>query len=83
MFVCTLYTGNKRNTICQVNRVLSNAINTMKLRANNSLDTSSLLQQYNLNHMRTLNQLILVNMLVKQQKVLIHSYIHTVYTVPT
>jgi hypothetical protein len=32
------------------------------------LDTSSLLQQYNLNHMRTLNQLILTNLLLKQQK---------------
>ena len=52
----------------QVNRILGNAINTPKLRANNMLDTSSLLQQYNLNHMRCLNQLILVNMLQKNQK---------------
>jgi len=52
----------------QVNRVLVNAINTTKLRANTMLDTSSLLQQYNLNHMRTLNQLIFVNLLHKQQK---------------
>lgn len=52
----------------QVNRILVNAINTNKLRTNNMLDTSSLLQQYNLNHMRTLNQLIFINLLQKQQK---------------
>lgn len=52
----------------QVNRILSNAINVEVLRQNSLLDTSSLLQQYNLNHMRTLNQLILLNMLRKEFK---------------
>ena len=47
----------------QVNRVLDNAINMQGLRNNPLLDTSSLLQQYNLNHMRTLNQLIFVKLL--------------------
>jgi dynein heavy chain len=52
----------------QVNRILQNAINMSKLRQNSMLDTSSLLQQYNLNHMRTMNQLIFVNLLRTQQK---------------
>ena len=47
----------------QVNRVLDNAINMQAMRNNPLLDTSSLLQQYNLNHMRTLNQLILVKLM--------------------
>ena len=54
----------------QVNRILGNAINMSKLRQNSMLDTSSLLQQYNLNHMRTMNQLIFVNLLRSQQKTL-------------
>jgi len=54
----------------QVNRILENAINMTKLRQNSMLDTSSLLQQYNLNHMRTMNQLIFVNLLKNQQKTL-------------
>ncbi|RYG69889.1 hypothetical protein EON64_01625 [archaeon] len=52
----------------QVNRILSIALNMEKLRQNPLLDTSSLLQQYNLNHMRTMNQMILVNLLKKQSK---------------
>jgi dynein heavy chain, axonemal len=52
----------------QVNRILSTALNIEKLRQNPLLDTSSLLQQYNLNHMRSLNQMILVNLLKKQKK---------------
>eukprot|EP01038_Epipyxis_sp_PR26KG_P005424 gene5424-7514_t len=52
----------------QVNRILQNATNMEKIRNNSSLDSSSLLQQYNLNHMRTSNQLIFVNLLLKQQK---------------
>lgn len=52
----------------QVNRILTNAINMDKLRHNSMLDTSTLLQQYNLNHMKTLNQMMFVNLLKKQQK---------------
>jgi dynein heavy chain len=52
----------------QVNRILENAITMVRLRQNSMLDTSSLLQQYNLNHMRTMNQLIFVNLLRTQQK---------------
>lgn len=52
----------------QVNRILQIALSIDKLRNNSLLDTSTLLQQYNLNHMRTLNQLILVNLLQKQPK---------------
>lgn len=52
----------------QVNRILGNAMNVDVLKQNASLDTSSLLQQFNLNHMRTLNQLILVHMIRKQIK---------------
>jgi dynein heavy chain len=52
----------------QVTRILANAINTDKLRSNSMLDTSSLLQQYNLNHMRSLNQMMFVDLLRKQRK---------------
>ena len=52
----------------QVNRILENAINMNKLRQNSMLDTSSLLQQYNLNHMRAMNQLIFINLMYKQKK---------------
>eukprot|EP01033_Poteriospumella_lacustris_P000280 gene286-182_t len=52
----------------QVTRILANAINTDKLRSNSMLDTSSLLQQYNLNHMRALNQMMFVQLLRKQRK---------------
>jgi hypothetical protein len=52
----------------QVNRVLDNAMNMNKIRQNSSLDTSSLLQQYNLNHMRTLNQLSFIQLMQSQQK---------------
>ena len=52
----------------QVNRILENAINMDRLRQNSMLDTSSLLQQYNLNHMRAMNELILVSLLTHQQK---------------
>jgi hypothetical protein len=50
----------------QVNRILAHALNIDVLRQNQSLDTSSLLLQYNLNHMRTLNQLTMVHLLKKQ-----------------
>jgi len=50
----------------QVNRILENAINCDSLRGNAMLDTSTVLQQYNLNHMRALNQMIFVDMLRKQ-----------------
>lgn len=52
----------------QVTRILGNAINMDKLRTNSMLDTSSLLQQYHLNHMRTLNQMMFVDLLKKQRK---------------
>jgi dynein heavy chain len=52
----------------QVNRILQKSLTIEKLRNNSMLDTSSLLQQYNLNHMRTLNQLIFVSLLKKQPK---------------
>ena len=44
----------------QANRILVNAINTEKLRRNAMLDTSAILQQFNMNHKRTLNQMILL-----------------------
>ena len=44
----------------QVNRILDNALNVEKMKANESLDTISLIQQYNLSHMRTLNKMVLV-----------------------
>ena len=52
----------------QVNRILQNAINMDALRKNSSLDTSTVLQQYNLNHMRTLNQIVFVDLLRRQLK---------------
>ena len=45
----------------QVNRILKGAMNSDKLRENSDLDTNTMVQQFNLNHMRTLNQLILAN----------------------
>jgi dynein heavy chain len=51
-----------------VNRVLERAINTGSLKRNAMLDTSSVLQQYNLNHMRTLNQIIFADMLEKREQ---------------
>lgn len=50
----------------QVNRILSHALNIESLRQHQTLDTSSLLLQYNLNHMRTLNQLTMIHLLRKQ-----------------
>lgn len=52
----------------QVGRILINAVNLEVLRQNAKLDTSTLLQQYNLNHMRTLNQLIFMKMVQKESK---------------
>jgi dynein heavy chain len=52
----------------QVSRILLRAMNSRDLSANSSLDTSSLLQQYNLNHMRTLNQMTFVQLLSTQTK---------------
>jgi dynein heavy chain len=52
----------------QVSRILLIAVNNDKLRNNTQLDTSTILQHYNLNHMRTLNQLIFINMMTKKQK---------------
>ena len=52
----------------QVSRILSRAMNRADLANNSHLDTSSLLQQYNLNHMRTLNQMTFVNLLQTQTK---------------
>lgn len=43
----------------QVNRILESSMNVESLRSNTELDSISLLQQYNLNHMRTLNKLVL------------------------
>ena len=50
----------------QVSRILNTAISVDRLRQSNNLDTGSILSQYNLNHMRTLNGLILGNMINKQ-----------------
>ena len=46
-----------------VNRILEKSMNMEYLRRNAMLDTSTVLHQYNLNHMRTLNKMILTNML--------------------
>ena len=43
----------------QVNRIIQSAVNMSALRNNGQLDTTAIIQQYNLNHMRTLNLLIL------------------------
>ena len=51
-----------------VNRVLEKAINTEVLRRNAMLDTSSVLQQYNLNHMRTMNQIIFADIMAKREE---------------
>jgi dynein heavy chain, axonemal len=50
----------------QVNRILLNSMNIEKLRANTSLDSISLIQQYNLNHMRSLNKLVMIRALQSQ-----------------
>eukprot|EP01041_Mallomonas_annulata_P000971 gene971-1882_t len=47
----------------QITRILATAVNMEALRSNSLLDTSSLIQQYNLNHMRTLNKLIMTHKL--------------------
>ena len=53
----------------QVNRILMKATNIDRLRTNyTSLDTNTLLSQYNLNHMRTLNHLIFLKLVQTQQK---------------
>lgn len=52
----------------QVARILENAVNSDALRSNSALDTGSILQQYNLNHMRTMNQLIFQQILKKMPK---------------
>lgn len=52
----------------QVNRILQKSITTNALRQNSTLDTSSVLQQYNLNHMRTINQLIMIHLLKRDKK---------------
>lgn len=51
----------------QVHRILENAINQEKIKQNSMLDTSALLQQYNLNHMRTINKLMFIKLLEDQQ----------------
>ena len=52
----------------QVTRILKNSLNMPFLRADATLDSSSLLQQYNLCHMRTSNKLCLINLIEKQNK---------------
>lgn len=47
----------------QVSRILTKSSNTDALRNNTALDTSTLMQQYNLNHMRSLNKMILIQLL--------------------
>ena len=49
----------------QVNRILGLAVNTDALRTNTALDTATFIQQFNLNHMRTINRLIFINILTK------------------
>ena len=60
----------------QTTRIISSAVNMVALRNNSLLDTSSIIQQYNLNHMRTLNMLTLANKLRHNLKEieLVHSY---------
>jgi hypothetical protein len=57
----------------QVTRILNNSINTPDLKRNTSLNTSTILKQYNLNHMRTLNQLVFLNLLTKHMKEIVNA----------
>ena len=50
----------------QTSRIVANAVNMDALRQNPLLDTTALIQQFNMNHMRTLNQLILAHLLRTQ-----------------
>ena len=60
---CMPMDGLKELNSEQISRILESAVNTDSLRQNPFLDTNALLQQFNMNHMRTLNQLILSNLL--------------------
>lgn len=60
---CMPMDGLKELKSEQISRILESAVNTDRLRQNTYLDTSALLQQFNMNHMRTLNQLILQDLL--------------------
>lgn len=52
----------------QINRILNQTLNMDCLKRNSMLDSSSLVQQYNLCHMRTINKLTFINLMEKQTK---------------
>lgn len=60
---CMPMDGLKELNSEQISRIIDSAVNMDTLRQNTFLDTNALLQQFNMNHMRTLNQLILSNLL--------------------
>ena len=60
---CMPMDGLKELNSEQISRILDLAVNVDSLRQNTFLDTNALLQQFNMNHMRTLNQLILSDLL--------------------
>jgi dynein heavy chain, axonemal len=64
---CMPMDGLKELNTEQISRILESAINTDILRHNAELDKNAVLQQFNLNHMRTLNQLILTDLLTTHQ----------------
>jgi dynein heavy chain len=47
----------------QINRILKGALNSDAMRGNPNLDTNTIIGQFNLNHMRTLNQLTFAKLL--------------------
>lgn len=61
---CMPMDGLKELNSEQISRIVESAVNTDKLRQNTCLDTSAAVQQFNMNHMRTLNQLILSDLLI-------------------
>lgn len=63
---CMPMDGLKEINSEQISRILESSVNMDILRQNTFLDTSALIQQFNMNHMRTLNQLILSNLLINR-----------------
>ena len=64
---CMPLDGIKEIESEQITRIVANAVNMDSLRQNALLDTTAVVQQFNMNHMRTLNQLILANLLRTHQ----------------
>lgn len=64
---CMPMDGLNELTSEQTSRIMESAVNTDIMRQNEHLDKCAVLQQFTLNHMRTLNQLILENLLSKHK----------------